>query len=58
MNEIVKEISKEISKQVASQLKCVNGNHCFVPLKDGTNDVICTRCGIKAMRAVAYLDKK
>lgn len=49
------EISKEISIQVSKQLGCIGG-HCFIPLEDGTNDVICFRCGIKAKRAQEYLD--
>ena len=49
------EISKEISIQVSKQLGCIGG-HCFIPLEDGTNDVICFRCGIKAKRAQTYLD--
>lgn len=49
------EISKEISIQVSKELGCIGGN-CFIPLEDGTNDVICINCGRKAKRATAYLD--
>lgn len=37
--------------------KCNNGNHNWKSVNDGTLDVKCTRCGIKAMRAVAYFNK-
>ena len=52
-------IAKEINKSINKNIKlCLDGKHDFVPVGYGSTDVVCKRCGIKAMRAVAYLDKK
>ena len=51
--ELEKLITSEIKKNIVIQ--CEKGNHKFVSVRDGTLDVRCTQCGIKAMRAVAKI---
>lgn len=47
---------KELQKAIAFEIKnnivicCDKGKHKFVPVEDGTLDVKCIKCGIKAMR--------
>lgn len=43
-------ITSEIIRNM--NLDCINGKHDFIPVGDGSLDVICKRCGIKAMRMV------
>ena len=45
-----KYICKQIDENIKN-LKCGPGKHCFIPVNDGSLDVICVRCGVKAMRA-------
>lgn len=43
-------INIEINKNI--NLDCCNGNHKFIPIGNGTLDVKCINCGVKAMRAI------
>ncbi|GAA0102588.1 hypothetical protein UT300012_33030 [Paraclostridium bifermentans] len=51
IKELQKAINAEINKNI--NLDCCNGKHKFAPIGNGTLDVKCINCGIKAMRAVA-----
>ena len=48
---------EEFKKLIALQLQentikhCEKGKHSFVPANDGTLDVKCVKCGVRAMRA-------
>lgn len=53
IDEFKKLIALEIQKNIG--VCCEKGKHKFVPVGDGTLDVKCTKCGIKAMRAVAKI---
>lgn len=49
IEELKKNIAFEINKNIV--IRCDKGKHKFVPVGDGTLDVKCVKCGIKAMRA-------
>ena len=49
----IKKLQENIAKEINKNIKlCLNGKHDFVPAKDGGTDVVCKRCGIKAMRMI------
>lgn len=49
IDEFKKLIVLELQKNIV--IRCEKGKHKFVPVGDGTLDVKCVKCGIKAMRA-------
>lgn len=53
IKELEKLITSEVKKNIIIQ--CEKGNHKFIPVGDGTLDVKCTKCGIKAMRAATKI---
>ena len=50
----VKKLQENISKEINKNIKLclIDGKHDFVPIEHGSTDVVCTRCGIKAMRMI------
>lgn len=42
-------IAEEIQKNIIK-----NHKHSFCPANDGTNDLVCTICGLRSMQAVAH----
>lgn len=56
IKELQKAINVEINKNI--NFDCCNGNHKFVPIGNGTLDVKCINCGIKAMRAASKIKIK
>lgn len=49
-------LKNEISNLLKEQL--VNHTHNFIEAKDGSNDKICSLCGVRAMQAFAYMEAK